>query len=105
MIAIATWFRKEQDGVTVVVRLTPRSASDAVEKVHLGAGGQTYLKVCVRAVPENGRANAALERLLAKHLGVAQRDVAITAGATSRIKQVRISGDPDELAARLAARD
>ena len=67
-----------------------------------GANAQSYLKVRVRAVPEGGKANAALEKLLAKYLGVASRDVMIVAGAASRIKQVKVSGDPEALAARLA---
>jgi uncharacterized protein len=60
------------------------------------------VKARVRAVPEDGKANASLVKLLAKRLGLAARDVTIAAGATSRLKQVRISGDPDELALKLA---
>ena len=94
-------FRVERDGITLFVRLTPKSACDVVEAIETGGSGQTYLKVRVRAVPEGGKANAALEKLLAKHLGVALRDVRIISGAASRLKQVRLSGDPKALAARL----
>jgi uncharacterized protein (TIGR00251 family) len=79
------------------VRLTPKSVKDAIEGVEETDDGRFHLKARVRAVPENGKANAALAKLL----GIAARDVTIAAGATSRLKQVRISGDPDELALRL----
>jgi uncharacterized protein len=79
------------------VRLTPKSVKDAIEGVEETDDGRFHLKARVRAVPEHGKANAALVKLL----GIAARDVTIAAGATSRLKQVRISGDPDELALRL----
>jgi uncharacterized protein len=99
----AGFFRKERDGVTLFVRLTPKSAKDAVEGVEATDDGRAHLKARVRAVPEDGKANAALEKLLAKWLGIAARDVSIGAGATSRLKQVKISGDPEALAMKLAA--
>lgn len=95
------YFRKECDGITLFVRLTPKSARDAIEGVEAADDGRAYLKARVRAVPEDGKANAALEKLLAKWLGVAPRDVTIASGATSRLKQVRISGDPEALALQL----
>ena len=94
-------FRAERNGITLFVRLTPKSAKDAIEGVEATDDGRSLLKVRVRAVPEDGKANAALIELLAKRLGVAARDVTIATGATSRLKQVRISGDPDELALKL----
>ncbi|PRD53617.1 DUF167 family protein [Phyllobacterium myrsinacearum] len=96
------FFRKERNGVTLFVRLTPKSAKDAVEGVEATDDGRAHLKARVRAVPEDGKANAALEKLLAQWLGVAARDVSIGAGATSRLKQVKISGDPEALASKLA---
>lgn len=95
-------FRTERNGVTLFVRLTPKSVRDAIEGVEKTDDGRFHLKARVRAVPEDGKANAALVKLLAKRLGLAVRDITIAAGATARLKQVRISGDPDELALKLA---
>jgi uncharacterized protein len=97
------YFREERDGITLFVRLTPKSGKDAIEGVEATGGGRSHLKARVRAVPEDGKANAALVKLLAKRLGLAARDIMIAAGATSRLKQVRISGDPEELALKLSA--
>lgn len=58
----------------------------------------------VRAVPANGEANAALERLIANWLDVPKSCVALTAGQKSRIKTVTISGEPGAILQRLADR-
>jgi uncharacterized protein YggU (UPF0235/DUF167 family) len=60
-------------------------------------------KVRVGARPERGRANAALEELLAEVLGVPPACVRIVAGRTSRGKVVEVEGlDSLELDGRLA---
>jgi uncharacterized protein len=47
----------------------------------------------VRAVPEKGKANAAVEALLAKALGLPKSAVSVEKGETQRIKTVRISAE------------
>ena len=95
-------FRREADGVTLFVRLTPKSSKDAIEGVEATGDGREHLKVRVRAVPEEGKANAALVKLLGKWLDVPQRSITIIAGPASRLKQIRLEGDPDSLIARLS---
>lgn len=48
------------------------------------------LKVRVKAVPEDGKANEELCGFLARHYGVARGAVEIVSGATSQRKRVRI---------------
>lgn len=95
-------FRKEVDGVMLFVRLTPKSSKDAIEGVEAMDDGRAHIKARVRAIPEDGKANAALIKLLGKWLDVAPRNITLAAGATSRLKQVRLEGDPDRLIARLS---
>jgi uncharacterized protein YggU (UPF0235/DUF167 family) len=92
------------DGVDLFVRLTPKSSVDAVAGVGVSADGSHHLKARVRAAPEKGAANAALETLLAAWLGRPKRDVKLVAGGTSRLKTVRISGDPAMIAADIEMR-
>jgi hypothetical protein len=89
------------EGIALDVRLTPRSARDAIEGVECRADGRTVLKVRVRAAPVEGEATEALRRLVAKALGVAPRQVELAAGAAARLKRLRISGDPQMLEAIL----
>jgi uncharacterized protein YggU (UPF0235/DUF167 family) len=88
-------------GVSVVVRLTPKGGRDAIDGVTQLADGRSVLKARVRAAPSEGEANLALCRLVAKSLGVAPRDVTLTAGASSRLKTLSVAGDAKMLIARL----
>ena len=55
-------------------------------------------KVRVAAQPERGRANAALEELLAATLGVPRASVRVVAGHAARSKVVEVDGlQPEEL--------
>ena len=81
----------------LAVRVTPGTRVEALEI----AEGRLTAKV--RAKPEDGKANAALEKLVAGTLGVPGRDVSVVSGMTSRIKTVAVAGDPGLLAARAAA--
>jgi uncharacterized protein YggU (UPF0235/DUF167 family) len=88
-------------GVLVDVRLTPRGGCDAIDGVERRADGRVVLKARVRAAPFEGQANAALCRLLADALNVAPRQVAVVAGATTRVKRIEIAGEAKSLAERL----
>ena len=97
------FFRPAKDGLDLFVRLTPRGGEDALEGVEETADGRSHLKARVRAAPEKGAANAALEKLLAASLGLPRRSVSVVAGGTARLKTVRLSGDAQDLAERLGA--
>lgn len=81
------------DGVIIDVRLTPRGGRDAIDGVERRADGRVVLKARVRAAAQEGEANAALCRLLADAVGAAPRQVTLVAGATARLKRIRIAGD------------
>jgi len=87
----------------VPVRLTAKSGWDAIEGVE-DFGGEAVLKARVRAAPENGRANASLEKLIAKWLGLPPSDVKVAVGGKSRLKQVAIDGDGTALSALIGQR-
>ena len=95
-----------KSAVVLKVRLTPKSSRDAIEGLD-SFGGETVLKARVRALPEQGRANAALVKLIAAWLELPASRVSVAQGTKSRLKQVAIEGDASELArlidARLAA--
>lgn len=98
-----TPFRLRDDGIDLFVRLTPKAAVDRLEGVETAADGRCHLKARVRAVPENGAANQALQRLVAKALGVPASAVSVVAGATARLKTLRVLGDPAALVTSLKA--
>lgn len=89
--------------VIVRVRLTPKSSIESVAGVGPTAEGPAFM-ARVRAVPAEGEANAALERLMAKWLDVPKGTVRVTQGSKSRIKSLTISGETGCLDERLKAK-
>ena len=74
--------------MTLTLKIVPR----AKQTGFAGAMADGTLKVRVAAVPEDGKANQALRRFLARHYRVTLAQVEIVAGAASTRKQVRING-------------
>jgi uncharacterized protein YggU (UPF0235/DUF167 family) len=96
----APW-RATPDGIVVACRLTPKGGRDAIDGAATLADGTRVLLVRVRAVPEGGKANDALLRLIADKAGAPASRAQLVSGAKSRLKQVAISGDPAALIAAL----
>ena len=94
-------WRRADGGLRLDVRLTPRSSSDRLEGVQTLSDGRCVLIARVRAAPEDGKANEALLRLLARELGLPARDCVLAAGSKSRLKSIRLAGDADALASAL----
>lgn len=95
-------WRVEKGRLVLRVRLTPRSSRDALDGIGSTAEGPA-VKARVRAIPEDGKANAALEALLADILNLPKSAVAVMSGAKSRIKLLAIAGDVPELIRRVEA--
>ena len=94
--------KQTRDGIALFVRLTPKSSKDAIEGAEVTGDGKMHLKARVRAVPEDGKANAALEKLVADWLKVPRKSVSVAAGTTSRLKTVEVKGESAELLAQVA---
>jgi uncharacterized protein YggU (UPF0235/DUF167 family) len=71
-------------GVRFEVRLTPRGGRDEID----GVGEAGELRARVRAIPQDGAANAALRRLIADALGVARGAVTLESGQRGRTKRL-----------------
>lgn len=85
----------------LTVRVQPKASADRVEDWGEDDAGRKFLKVRVRAVPEDGKANEAVQKLVAKWLGVPKSAVRVVTGGKTRLKGLEIDG-PQELAARLS---
>jgi len=95
-------WRAEPDGVTLFLRVTPNAGADRIEGVEQRDDGTTVLRLRVKAVPDKGKANAAVMALLAKTLGVPKSAIALVSGDTARLKTLHLAGDPAALVAALA---
>jgi uncharacterized protein (TIGR00251 family) len=90
-------WRASSGGISVALRVTPRGGRDDIDGVETLANGRSVVKVRVRAVAEGGEANRAVTELLAKALHVPKASVRLLSGATSRLKQIAVDGDPSKL--------
>ena len=72
--------------VPIEIRVTPKAARTSLTRE---AGN---LRACVTVVAENGRANAAVQALLAAAMGVAPSHLTLLRGQTSRHKVFVYSG-------------
>jgi uncharacterized protein len=86
-------------GTILAVRAQPGARKNAIIGIHAGA-----LRVAVAAPPEKGKANTAIQALLAASLGCKTSQVELLSGETARQKRFLIEGvTPEELRERLAS--
>jgi uncharacterized protein YggU (UPF0235/DUF167 family) len=90
-------WRYSTAGISVALRVTPRGGRDEIDGLETLANGRTVVKMRVRAIAEGGAANRAVVELLATALGVPKAKVRVLSGATSRLKQIAVDGDPAKL--------
>jgi len=90
-------WRISSEGISVALRVTPRGGRDDIDGVETLSDGRSVLKVRVRAVADGGEANRAVTELLARSLRVPKARVRLLSGATSRLKQIAVDGDPAAL--------
>ena len=89
-----------EGGVVLDLRVQPGAARTTVAGTYSEA-----IKVKVAAPPVDGRANAAVLRLIAEEFGVRPGQVALLSGESSRSKRVRVEGiTPDQARSWLAGK-
>ena len=71
-------------GTEIALRVTPKASRNAIVLAEDG------LRAYVTVVPEDGKANAAVAKLLAKALGVAKTRLTLVRGQTARDKVFRL---------------
>lgn len=71
-------------GAVIAVKATPRAARARIER------DGALIRVYVTAPPDKGKANAAVQKLLAKALGVPKSRLTLIRGDTARDKQFRV---------------
>jgi uncharacterized protein (TIGR00251 family) len=90
-------FRDGKGCLLVDLRLQPGASRAKVDGLAVLDDGVTVLKLRVTEPPEDGKANAALIRLLAKAWKLPKSSLSLVAGHTDRRKTLAVAGDPAEL--------
>lgn len=79
----------------------PNSSSCRLNGIFRDTQGVAFLKICITAIPEKGKANKELIGLLAKELKVSKSQCDIIGGELDRYKKIKITGDATLLKERL----
>ncbi len=95
-------WRRDKDGALLLsLRVTPNAGIDRIDGVERRDDGSEVLRVRVRAVPDKGRANAAVIAMLSRTLDMPRSAIALVSGETARLKTVRIAGPAEPALQRL----
>ncbi len=94
-------FEAAAGGVRMAVRLSPKASRAGVAGMAVDADGRAYVKLRVTAPAEDGKANAAALKLLAKEWGLARAKLRIVSGRHDRRKSIHLAGDTPKLLEKL----
>lgn len=85
----------------LIVHLTPKASHNKIDGWAFDNEGKRILRVKVTAIPEDGKANEALIKLLCKELHLSKSRVSLIRGETSRIKQLEIQMEESDFEKKL----
>ena len=91
-----TFLRSDARGITLTLKVQPKSSRDAIEGPVATPDGWA-LKIAVTAPPDKGKANAQVIALVAEAFGVAKSNVTLTLGENDRRKVVHVAGPAKDL--------
>ncbi len=86
-------FRAKDHGALISIRLRPGASANRIDGIEAMADGGRRLCVRVTAVPEKGKANEAMIKLLAKAWRVPRGRLSVVTGAKERNKTLLLQGD------------
>ena len=84
-------------GCILAVHATPRASKNAIEGVEEDAASRLWLRVRVTTPPEDGKANKAIIKLLAKSWKIPPSCFTVISGDTARHKRIRIDVPYNEI--------
>ncbi|WP_019220738.1 DUF167 domain-containing protein [Bartonella senegalensis] len=87
----------DTNSVILFVYLIPKASVDKIMGIECKDDGRRHLVIRLRAIPENGKANKALIKFLAKQWRIPSSYISLKSGGTSRYKQLYFSGYLEKL--------
>ena len=85
---MSDWYRVSSDGrISLTLHIQPGAKKTECAGLHGDA-----LKIRLAAPPVDGKANEALVKFVAEHLGLAKSAVLLKSGQTSRRKVLEVAG-------------
>lgn len=94
-------FELLNEGVRLRVRLQPNASSNRVDGIY-GYSEDCRIKTHVTTVPEKGKANKTLLKLLAKFLGCPVSQLTLIKGQADKNKTILVTGNADPVVETLS---
>lgn len=94
------FFHQTTQGLCLNVRLIPNAKDNIIRGTYASPDGLTYLKVSVRAIPEEGQANEALICFMASELHFPKTYITLIKGEKSQLKTLLFQGNDNEALAQ-----
>ncbi|MCQ2914616.1 MAG: DUF167 domain-containing protein [Alphaproteobacteria bacterium] len=85
------------NALKLYVRLSPKAKREGIEGIYDDPDGKQRIKIAVNAPPVDGKANEAVQKLIAKTLKLSKGSVSLVSGQTDRNKTFIINGNVDEI--------
>lgn len=82
------FFETFKTGYLLRIKLAPSSSFCGFRGIYADEKGNEFLKAAVTVVPEKGKANKELIRLLSKELGIAKSQITLISGETEHLKKL-----------------
>ena len=91
-----SFFEPCKSGYLIRIKLTPNASACGFKGVFCNADGAEYIKAYVNSVPEKGKANLELIKMLAKILKIAKQNITIITGMTEHLKKIYIQSEQNQ---------
>lgn len=98
---IRTLFTIKKNGLVFSIRVIARAKKNSVGDIFIDNNNTLRLKIYTTSVPENGRANCAILKLLSRAWRINKDQIEIIHGLKQRDKILFLKGSPDKLMALL----
>ena len=99
---IYPYYQNGKNGIIIHLKVIPNSSKNEICGFINDANGQQFLKIKVTEIPDEGKANKALLKLLRKEWNIKTSDAEIISGKTARIKKLLIANNTANFLSYLA---
>jgi uncharacterized protein YggU (UPF0235/DUF167 family) len=79
--------------IILPIKAITKASSNKIGDLYVDAKGKSWLKIYVTSVPENGKANLAIIKLLAKEYHLPKSNISIILGKTDNYKIIKLQDD------------
>ena len=93
-------YDRQKNQISVYLKIKANSSNNKIEGT-ISYDDKVYLKVSIKAAPENGKANEAIIKFFSKEWKIAQKNLEIVSGSRSSYKLMQINNSDNDFLNKL----